>query len=136
MINNFNGSLNFVLVCILALGGIYYASRCLFSSKSFSDQYGFGDSSIFMTRFAGSCVAASTILVIMVIVRGPTGAWEVFAFGVIQSAIATVSGFFTVNGPWAEVEGVKATAEGWIAPLGFLIVNLYLMFALSGVLYM
>ena len=54
MIENFGGSLNLVIWIVLLIGAAYYSYRCLFQTKTFNDQYGFGDSSIFMTRFAGT----------------------------------------------------------------------------------
>jgi len=42
---------------------------------------------------------------------------------------------YTVNSEWAEVEGVKATAEGYIAPIFFLVVNTILLFNMSDFLY-
>jgi hypothetical protein len=40
-----------------------------------------------------------------------------------------------VNSEWAEVESVKATAEGYIAPIFFLVVNTILLFNMSDILY-
>ena len=54
MAENFGGSLNLIIWIVLTLGAIYYSYRCLFQTKAFNDQYGFGDQAIFITRFAGS----------------------------------------------------------------------------------
>ena len=52
-----------------------------------------------------------------------------------QSAIGTITGYRMVNGPWAEVEGVKATAEGWIAPLIFTLLYAFLLINMQDILY-
>jgi hypothetical protein len=41
----------------------------------------------------------------------------------------------TINSDWANTEGVSTTAEGYLAPLGFAIVNGILMFNMSDILY-
>ena len=40
-----------------------------------------------------------------------------------------------VNGPWAEVEGTRPTAEGWIAPLFFTILYGYLLINMQDIFY-
>ena len=75
MADSFGGSLNMVLWILIIVGGGYYSYRCLFATKGFVDQYGFGDSAVFMTRFAGTCVGASTLvaLVLLFVVRKAHG---------------------------------------------------------------
>ena len=41
----------------------------------------------------------------------------------------------TVNGKWAEVEGVKATAEGYIVPAILLVFYLIIMLNMSDIIY-
>ncbi|MBT7563151.1 MAG: hypothetical protein HN621_00560, partial [Porticoccaceae bacterium] len=62
MVESFGGSLNLIIWLLLIAGGGYYSYRCLFQTKSFNDQYGFGDGSVFMTRLTGTCVGASTLV--------------------------------------------------------------------------
>jgi hypothetical protein len=135
MVEAFGGSLNLGLFILTLVGGAYYSYRCLFASKAFVDQYGFGDGAIFMTRFAGSCVGASVIVGVVVLLVGPQGAWPIVAFGFVQSLIATIFGYMTINSEWAKTEGVSATPEGYLAPLGFAIVNCILIFNMSDILY-
>ena len=135
MIEAFGGALNLGLFMLTLIGGAYYSYRCLFASKAFVDQYGFGDGAIFMTRFAGSCVGGSVIVGLVVLLVGPQGAWPILAFGLVQSLIATIFGYKTINSEWARTEGVSATSEGYLAPLGFAIVNGILMFNMSETLY-
>ena len=110
MVENFGGSLNLIIWIVLTLGAVYYSYRCLFQTKAFNDQYGFGDQGIFITRFAGSQVAAGAVISIVLLFTGPSGAWAFVAYGWTQALIAAVTGYRTLNSEWAEIEGVKPTA--------------------------
>ena len=135
MLENFGGSLNLVIWIVLLIGAAYYSYRCLFQTKAFNDQYGFGDSGIFMTRFAGTQVGAAAVISLVLLVNGPEGSWAFVAWGWTQSLLAAVFGYRTVNSDWANVDGVKATAEGYVAPIVFLILNTILLFNMVDILY-
>ena len=135
MVENFGGSLNLVIWILLLIGAAFYSFRCLFQTKAFNDQYGFGDSGIFMTRFAGTQVGAAAVISLVLLVNGPEGSWAFVAWGWTQSLLAAVFGFRTINSDWVNIEGVKATAEGYLAPIGFLILNTILLFNMGDILY-
>ena len=135
MVENFGGSLNLIIWIVLTLGAVYYSYRCLFQTKAFNDQYGFGDQGIFITRFAGSQVAAGAVISIVLLFTGPSGAWAFVAYGWTQALIAAVTGYRTLNSEWAEIEGVKPTAEGYAAPLAFLALYTILLFNMGDILY-
>ena len=135
MAENFGGSLNLIIWIVLTLGAIYYSYRCLFQTKAFNDQYGFGDQAIFMTRFAGSQVGAGAIISVVLLFIGPAGAWAFVAYGWTQALIAAIFGYRTLNSEWASIEGVKPTAEGYIAPLAFLALYTVLLFNMGDILY-
>ena len=135
MVENFGGSLNLIIWIVLTIGAIYYSYRCLFQTKAFNDQYGFGDQGIFITRFAGSQVAAGAVISIVLLITGPSGAWAFVAYGWTQALIAAVTGYRTLNSEWAEIEGVKPTAEGYVAPLAFLALYTILLFNMGDILY-
>ena len=135
MIENFGGLLNLVIWIVLLIGAAYYSYRCLFQTKTFNDQYGFGDSSIFMTRFAGTQVGAAAVVSLALLINGPEGSWAFVAWGWTQSLLAAIFGYRTVNSDWANIEGVKATAEGYVAPIIFLILNTILLINMGDILY-
>ena len=87
MIENFGGSLNLVIWIVLLIGAAYYSYRCLFQTKTFNDQYGFGDSGIFMTRFAGTQVGAAAVVSLALLINGPEGSWAFVAWGWTQSLL-------------------------------------------------
>jgi len=57
------------------------------------------------------------------------------AFGWTQALIAAISGYRTLNSEWANIEGVKPTAEGYIAPIIFLILYTVLLYNMGDILY-
>ena len=81
MVESFGGSLNLVTWIILFMGAAFYSYRCLFQTKAFNDQYGFGDSGIFMTRFAGTQVGAAAIISLALLINGPEGSWAFCGLG-------------------------------------------------------
>ena len=128
MVESFGGSLNLIIWILLTIGAVYYSFRCLFQTKAFNDQYGFGDQAIYITRFAGAQVGAGAIISIVLLLTGPSGAWAFVAFGWTQALIGAISGYRTLNSEWANIEGVKPTAEGYIAPIIFLILYSILLY--------
>ena len=66
---------------------------------------------------------------------GPSGAWAFVAYGWTQALIAAITGYRTLNSEWAEIEGVKPTAEGYVAPLAFLALYTILLFNMGDILY-
>ena len=135
MVESFGGSLNLIIWIILTIGAVYYSFRCLFQTKAFNDQYGFGDQAIYISRFAGAQVGAGAIISIVLLFTGPSGAWAFVAFGWTQALIAAISGYRTLNSEWAKIEGVKPTAEGYIAPIIFLILYSVLLYNMGDILY-
>ena len=137
MIDAFNGPIFLILFILNLLGGAYYAYQAFFASEKFCDQYG-KHSAILPLRLAGSLIAAFVLISIYILFRenGPQGTWPIFVFGFLQSLIFTYFGYVTVNhSAAAKMDGVKYTAEAYIAPAGFTIVNAFLLYGLSDKIY-
>ena len=122
-------------IALIAIGNIFYAYRCILGTRAFIDQYGMGDGSAFMIKLAGTFCAGLGFMLAYVLMTGIAGTWELFTYGFIQAALLTVVGYQTVNGPWAEVEGVKATKEGYMAPAVFAVLNAVVLFTGAETLY-
>ena len=112
MIEQFGGTLNFIAVLIPCLMGLFYGYRCLVATDAFIEQYGLGAASEFIRKTPGCCVGAQGIVYAILIITSPVGAWAVFAYGTIHAALFLIFGWMTVNGKWAEVEGVKGLRRG------------------------
>ena len=135
MLEQFGGTLNFIAVLIPCLMGLFYGYRCLFVTDDFIEQYGLGAASDFMIKATRCCVGAQGIVYAILIFTSPVGAWAVFTYGTIHAALFLIFGWMTLIGKWAEVEGVKATKDGYIVPpilLGFPII---IMFNMSDIIY-
>ena len=129
------GITNFIAILIPALMGVFYGFRCLFQTEGFIEQYGLGAASEFMVKLSGTYTMTQGVVYISLLITSPAGAWSVFAFGTIQAALFLIYGYTTVKGKWAQVDGVKATAEGYIVPAILLIFHLYIMFTMSEIIY-
>ena len=135
MVESFGGSLNLIIWLLATAGAGYYGYRCFFGKEGMIEQYGFGDQSAFVINLVGTFVGAGFIMGIVLLIAGPQGAWAFVTFSFVQSLLGTISGYRMVNGTWAEVEGTKPTAEGWIAPLIFTILYGYLLINMQDILY-
>jgi hypothetical protein len=135
MVESFGGPLNLIVWLIALAGTGYYAYRCLFATEGMIEQYGFGDQSAFVIHLVGTFVGAGFIMGVVLLLAGPQGAWAFITYCLVQSVLGAIFGYKVLNGPWAEVEGVKPTSEGWIAPLVFAILYAFLLFNMKDILY-
>ena len=135
MIDASGGIANFIAILIPAIMGTFYGFRCLFQTEGFIEQYGLGAASEFMVKLCGTYTITQGIVYILLLIMSPVGAWSVFAFGTIQAALFLIYGYTTVKGKWAKVDGVKATAEGYIVPAILLVFHLYIMFTMGEIIY-
>ena len=135
MIDASGGLANFIAILIPALMGGFYGYRCLFLTQGFIAQYGLGAGSEFMVKLSGTYTFTQSLIYVILLLTSPAGAWSVFAFGTIQADLFLVFGYTTVKGKWAQVEGVKATAEGYIVPAILLGFHLYIMFTMGDIIY-
>ena len=133
MVESFGGSLNLIIWLLATAGAGYYAYRCFFGKEGMIEQYGFGDQSAVVINLVGTFVGAGFIMGIVLLIAGPQGAWA-FVILSLHNLLGAIS-HRMVNGPWAEVEGTKPTAEGWIAPLIFTILYGYLLINMQDILY-
>ena len=89
----------------------------------------------FMVKLCGTYTITQGIVYILLLIMSPVGAWSVFAFGTIQATLFLIYGYTTECGKWAQVDGVKATAEGYIVPAILLVFHLYIMFTMGEIIY-
>ena len=94
-----------------------------------------GDGSAFIIKLFVTFCAGRGFMLAYVLMAGIAGTWELFTYGFVQAALLTVVGYQTVNGPWAEVDGVKATKEGYMAPAVFAVLNAVVLFTGADTLF-
>ena len=135
MIGNFGGALNLIVWLVATVGAGYYSYRCLFGTRSMIEQYGAGDGSAFPLYLVGTFSGAGFIMGVVILLSGPEGAWAYVTYSFVQALLGTIFGFKILRSEWAKVDGVKMTAEFWIAPLVFTGLFGFLLFNMQDILY-
>ena len=129
------GIIGFAAIFIPMLMGLYYGFRCTFQTDAAIAQWGIGAGSAWMVRFAGVNIGMQNIVYAVLLITSPAGAWALFAYGTLQAAGMLVMSYVTVNGKWAEVEGVNPTHEGTVVAGILLACHLYIMFGMQSIIY-
>ena len=136
MVAEFNGVLYLILYILMLAGFLMYTYQTLFTTVDWLSKYGIHESAVLPTRITGTFVAAASLLGIYFLFAGLAGAWVYLAYIFIQACILVVAGYITVTSSnAATLEGVKYTAEGYIAPLFFAIVSAIFIYGLSDKIY-
>ena len=135
MFENTGGIIGFAAIFIPMLMGLYYGFRCTFQTDAAIAQWGIGAGSAWMVRFAGVNIGMQNIVYAVLLITSPAGAWALFAYGTLQAAGMLVMSYVTVNGKWAEVEGVNPTHEGTVVAGILLAFHLYIMFGMQSIIY-
>ena len=116
-------------ISLILFGNAFYAYRCIFRTREYIDQYGFGDGSAIMTRLVGTFAAGFAIVLAVALATSIEGAWLLFVYGFIQAIIGALVCYRTINSHWGAVDGVKTSAEGYLAPIVIAILNLIVLFS-------
>ena len=136
MVESFNGWFFFLMFVLNLAGGAYYAYQSVFNTEKFLEKYGMHLSAVLPGRLAGSFVLATVIIGIYLLFRGVEGTWTYFVILFLQSLIFTFLGYFTVtSSEAAQLDGVNYTAEAYIAPAMFTVINGVLIYGLSDKIY-
>ena len=80
-----------------------------------------------MTRLVGTFAAGFAIVLVIALATSIKGAWLRFVYGFIQAVIGAVVCYKTIKSPWGAVDGVKTSAEGYLAPTAIAILNLVVL---------
>ena len=134
MVESFNGWIFLIIYLLNWAGGAMYAYQTVFNTVPWLSKYGIHESAVLPTRVLGTFVSAGTLLGLFILFRanGPDGTWPFFFFFFLQALIFVVVGYTTVtNSNAAKLEGVKYTAEAYIAPAVFTVLNGVLIYGLG-----
>ena len=136
MVEEFNGILYLGLYLIILLGTAYYTYSTLFQTDKFLEKYGIDQSGAFMIRFAGTFLIPFVLLMVYMLFTSISGNWIIFVYGFLQALTATIVGYWTVEkSHYKTISGEKVSAEGYIAPLGFTIAWLIVIYGTSAMIY-
>ena len=117
------------LIVLLFLGNMFYAYQCIFQTRKYIQKYGFGEGSAIMTRLVGTFAAGLAITLAIALMTTIQGAWLLFVCGFVQACIGAGVCYQTIHSHWGSVEGVKTSAEGYIAPAIVAILNFMVLVA-------
>lgn len=135
MVENFGGILNLVVFLALTFGWAMYGFQMSLGIKKFYDKFSISHTGIIIGGFVGSFALSAVILHILILSRGAEGAWYLFAYFVVQAAIAAILSYRTVQAKVAVDEGVRYTAEPIVAPIVFGLAYAFLLYNMREILY-
>ena len=135
MVENFGGIVNLVVFLALTAGWAMYGFQMSLGIKKFYAKFNISHTGVIIGGFVGSFATAAVILHIVILFQGAEGAWYLFAYFVVQAAIATVLSYRTVQAKIAVEEGVKYTAEPIVAPIIFGLAYAFLLYSMRDILY-
>ena len=118
------------LIALIIFGNVIYAFQCIFQTRKYIEKYGFGEGSAIMTRLVGTFAAGFAVTLAIALFTSIEGAWLLFVYGFVQACIGAGVCYQTIHSHWGSVDGVKTSAEGYIAPS--VIAFLHLMVLVTG----
>ena len=117
----------FSLIILIIFGNLVYAYQCIFQTRKYIEKYGFGEGSAIMTRLVGTFAAGFAVTLAIALLTSIKGAWLLFVYGFVQACIGAVVCFQTIHSHWGSVDGVKTSAEGYVAPAIIAFLNLMVL---------
>ena len=135
MVENFGGIVNLVVFLALTFGWAMYGFQMSLGIKKFYDKFSISHTGIIIGGFVGSFALSAVILHILILIRGAEGAWYLFAYFVVQAAIAATLSYRTVQAKVAVDEGVRYTPEPIVAPIVFGLAYAFLLYNMREILY-
>ena len=119
--------LSYSLIALIILGNLIYAYQCIFQTRKYIEKYGFGEGSAIMTRLVGTFAAGFAFTLTIALFSSIEGAWLLFVYGFVQACIGSVVCYQTIHSEWGSVDGVKTSAEGYVAPTIIAFLNLMVL---------
>ena len=123
-------------IVLILIGNLFYAYRCIFQTREYIERYGFGEGWAIMTRLVGTFAAGFAIVLVIALLISIEGAWLFFIYGAIQAIIGAAVCYWTINSRWGSVEGVKTSAEGYLAPAIIAALNIVVLATGKDLLFM
>ena len=114
-------------IMLILIGNLFYAYRCIFQTREYIERYGFGEGSAIMTRLVGTFAAGFAVVLAIALLTSIEGAWLLCGYGAIQAIVGAGVCCWTINSHWGSVEGVKTSAEGYLAPAIIAVLNIVVL---------
>ena len=127
--------LSYFLIGLIILGNLIYAYQCIFQTRRYIEKFGFGEGSAIMTRLVGTFAAGFAVTLTIALFTSIKGAWLLFMYGFVQACIGAGVCYQTIHSYWGSVDGVKTSAEGYIAPIIIALLNLMVLVTAWDILF-
>ena len=114
-----------LLIVLIIVVNLIYAYQYIFQTRAYIEKYGFGEGSAIMTRLVGTFAAGFAVtsaIALLTSIEEPG-----CCLSMVLCRPASVLGFATIHSRGGSVEGVKTSAEGYIAPAIVAILNLMVL---------
>jgi len=135
MVENFDNIFYLILFLINLAALAFYGYLTAFNPKQLINDYEFGDDSIGAIRIVGTFVWAVLIIGIIILFRGPEGAWIFFVFGLTVSVLQLLLDFGhrmkIIDSNYKVVNKTQDT----IISIVFIVINVILINGLSDKIY-
>ena len=135
MVENFDNIFYLILFLINLAALAFYGYLTAFNPKQLINDYEFGDDSIGAIRIVGTFVWAVLIIGIIILFRGPEGAWIFFVFGLTVSVFQLLVDFGhrmkIIDSNYKVVNKTQDT----IISIVFIVINVILINGLSDKIY-
>ena len=135
MVENFDNIFYLILFLINLAALAFYGYLTAFNPKQLINDYEFGDDSIGAIRIVGTFVWAVLIIGIIILFRGPEGAWIFFVFGLTVSVLQLLIDFGhrmkIIDTNYKVVNKTQDT----IISIVFIVINVILINGLSDKIY-
>ena len=135
MVENFDNIFYLILFLINLAALAFYGYLTAFNPKQLINDYEFGDDSIGAIRIVGTFVWAILIIGIIILFRGPEGAWIFFVFGLTVSVLQLLIDFGhrmkIIDTNYKVVNKTQDT----IISIVFIVINVILINGLSDKIY-
>ena len=135
MVENFDNIFYLILFLINLAALAFYGYLTAFNPKQLINDYEFGDDSIGAIRIVGTFVWAALIIGVIILFRGPEGAWIIFVFGLTVSVLQLLIDFGhrmkIIDSNYKVVNKTQDT----IISIVFIVINVILINGLSDKIY-
>ena len=135
MVENFDNIFYLILFLINLAALAFYGYLTAFNPKQLINDYEFGDDSIGAIRIFGTFVWAVLIIGVIILFRGPEGAWIFFVFGLTVSVLQLLIDFGhrmkIIDTNYKVINKTQDT----IISIVFIVINVILINGLSDKIY-
>ena len=135
MIDNFDNIFYLILFIINLAALAFYGYLTAFNPKQLINDYEFGDDSIGAIRIVGTFVWAVLIIGVIILFRGPQGAWIFFVFGLTVSVLQLLVDFGHRMKIIDSNYKVVNKSQDTILSIVFIVINVILINGLSDKIY-